>query len=115
MTPEAKAAAEKVVATWLREGPVASRPYTERVQPLCESIASAIDAASERLRADNERLRAIVELLPKQIADDLFVNGSGDKADRLMLVDENNRDLGGWCHQAVVDRAAALARAGGGE
>jgi hypothetical protein len=38
-----------------------------------------------------------------KIADELFRNGSGQKADRLVLV-QGDRDLGGWCKAAVIDR-----------
>lgn len=37
------------------------------------------------------------------ILDYLFTNGMGQKADRLVLVDANGRDLGGWCRGAVRD------------
>ncbi len=41
-----------------------------------------------------------------QFVDGLFVNGSGQKADRLVLVADGppSRDLGGWCKQAIADR-----------
>jgi hypothetical protein len=39
---------------------------------------------------------------------DLFVNGAGHVATRLVLVDEQygkpGMELGGWCQMAVVDR-----------
>lgn len=45
---------------------------------------------------------------PQQVAlslvNDLFVNGNGERADRLLLVDKNSRDLGGLCESAVRDR-----------
>ena len=42
---------------------------------------------------------------------DLFTNGLGEEAERLVLVDARNRDLGGWCRTAVTDRIrAAVAR-----
>lgn len=47
----------------------------------------------------------------EQIADDLFTNGQGDEASRLVLVQNKNPDdlsedwpIGGWCKAAVVDR-----------
>lgn len=48
-----------------------------------------------------------------EIAESLFTNGSGSKAERLVLwQDTTQRDLGGWCRAAVADRIdAALARA----
>lgn len=33
----------------------------------------------------------------------LFTNGVGEHGDRLVLVDKQGRDLGGWVEQAVVD------------
>lgn len=33
----------------------------------------------------------------------LFTNGSGDEADRLVLMSKDGRDLGGWCKGAVRD------------
>lgn len=43
-------------------------------------------------------------LTPEQIdaiLDCLFTNGAGQRASRLVLVDEDNKDLGGWCREAV--------------
>ena len=43
--------------------------------------------------------------------DDLFRNGQGDEAHRLVLTSAHGRDLGGWGRQDVVDRIAdALSR-----
>ncbi len=43
--------------------------------------------------------------LIEQIVDGLLVNGSGQKADRLVLMqDAPKRDLGGWCRAALYDR-----------
>ena len=42
--------------------------------------------------------------LAKQIANDLFTNGSGQEADRLVLELPGKRDGGGWCKRAVEDR-----------
>lgn len=39
----------------------------------------------------------------EKLANYLFTSGYGDKAHRLMLVDENKRDLGGWSYWPVVD------------
>ena len=39
-----------------------------------------------------------------RIAGDLFTNGCGKVGTRLVLVDENNTDLGGWSQPAVIDR-----------
>jgi len=40
----------------------------------------------------------------KKIVADLFINGIGEKADRLVLTSKDGRDLGEWCEQAIVDR-----------
>lgn len=47
-----------------------------------------------------------LEQLIAQFVDGLFVNGSGQKADRLVLTVDGppSRDLGGWCKQAIADR-----------
>jgi len=51
-----------------------------------------------------------------RIADALMTNGHGEKARRLQLRDEDEKDLGGYCRQAVlwlIDKeldADALAR-----
>lgn len=37
------------------------------------------------------------------IATDLFTAGNHEVAERIVLQDSNERDLGGWCYQAVVD------------
>jgi len=41
-------------------------------------------------------------LLAHRIADRLFVNGSGQKAQRLVLTTSDERALGGWCKEAVI-------------
>lgn len=41
------------------------------------------------------------EQLAKAIAERLFVNGFGDRASRLQLRSEGERDLGGWCRSAA--------------
>ncbi len=51
------------------------------------------------------------EGLAEQIARDLFVNGQGQRAVRLVLVDAHGRDLGGWGETVVADRIAAALRA----
>ena len=47
--------------------------------------------------------------LAELIAENLFTNGSGDRAQRLLLMVDApvKRDLGGWCFAAAVDRIAA--------
>jgi hypothetical protein len=46
--------------------------------------------------------------LAEQIADDLFTNGEGKPADRLVLTVNGRRDLGGWSRGAVIDRVVAI-------
>lgn len=40
----------------------------------------------------------------EKIVDDLFVNGQGQEAERLVLMSCDRKDLGGWSRRAVVDR-----------
>jgi len=46
------------------------------------------------------------------IVEDIFTNGAGEKADRLVMVLEleggRRRDLGGWSRVAIQDRVARL-------
>jgi len=56
------------------------------------------------MQSDADRLRELAEA----IAADLFVNGFGAEAERLVLTsDSTGRTHGGWCRGAVVDRIAA--------
>jgi len=48
------------------------------------------------------------EALAKRIAEELFVNGFGDKAYRLVLTSRDGRDLGGWGEGPLTDRIAGL-------
>lgn len=41
--------------------------------------------------------------IAERIVKELFINGQGSKADRLVLTTSDGRDLGGWCERAVVD------------
>lgn len=41
--------------------------------------------------------------------DALFTNGSGQRADRLVLTSADGRDLGGWCRSAVADQIRVAA------
>jgi hypothetical protein len=41
--------------------------------------------------------------LAQQIAALLFTTGNGQKAKRLVLIDEDGRDLGGWGERPVAD------------
>jgi len=53
-----------------------------------------------------------LERLAEQIADDLFVNGNDERAERLVLTVDGppRRELGGWCRGVVVDRIATWLR-----
>lgn len=47
----------------------------------------------------------------ERIAHNLFVNGAGQLATRLVMVDESGdepRDLGGWCEEAVADKIESV-------
>lgn len=43
-------------------------------------------------------------LLAHRIADRLFLDGSGQKAQRLVLTTSDERAMGGWCKEAVIDQ-----------
>lgn len=55
-------------------------------------------------RADRAIIRKLVLAL--------FTNAFGDRADRLVLMQEpaggQKRDLGGWCYQAAVDHLTKM-------
>jgi hypothetical protein len=55
-------------------------------------------------------LRAQARKLAQQIVDDIFVNGQGDEAQRLVLTIDSpsKRDLGGWSKECLADRIARL-------
>lgn len=58
-----------------------------------------------------------VTALAWQIADDLFVNGAGVEAERLVLERRRGQyrdDIGGWSKTAVVDRITRVLRAAEG-
>jgi len=44
-----------------------------------------------------------VDSLASLISNDLFTNGSGETAERLVLELPQKRDGGGWCKKAVYD------------
>ncbi len=54
----------------------------------------------------------VARTLAEQIAEDLFTNGSGQTAQRLVLtVDTPKRlDLGGWSRAGFVDRVTDILR-----
>ena len=54
-----------------------------------------------RTKIKIQRLKAAN--IAKQIADELFKNGAGDEAKRLVLELENGRDGGGWGKQVVIN------------
>ena len=54
-----------------------------------------------------------IAVLAMKIVDDLFVNGQGKQASRLVLVTAEGRDLGGWCRQAAVDRITEVLKTKG--
>ena len=43
-----------------------------------------------------------LEELSRRIAQQLFTSRSGHQAERLVLMDQFNNELGGWCEHAVV-------------
>ena len=48
----------------------------------------------------------------ERIVTQLFVNGNGQQAHRLVLTSADGRDLGGWCQRAVVDNILKHMREG---
>lgn len=48
--------------------------------------------------------RTTLRHIARAIAVDLFTDGRGEVADRLVLVDKENKQGAGWCQQAVADR-----------
>ena len=55
--------------------------------------------------------------LAARIADRLFTNGGGEKAQRLVLTVDwpSQRNLGGWCKGAVVDQITSVLLDAGAE
>lgn len=51
--------------------------------------------------------RRQAERMAQRIADRLFVNGFGERAERLQLRGVDERDLGGWCRKAAEDQIIA--------
>lgn len=53
--------------------------------------------------------RSVAGRIARAVADDLFVNGFGERAERLVLTrDSDERKLGGWCPEAVEDRVRKI-------
>jgi hypothetical protein len=50
-----------------------------------------------------DTLRRKAKRLAHAIAEELFVNGMGKHAERLVLTDAEGRDLGGWGREPVED------------
>jgi hypothetical protein len=50
-----------------------------------------------------KKRKSPIRRLAELIADDLFTGGDSKVADRLVMVDKDNKMGGGWCHGAVVD------------
>lgn len=51
--------------------------------------------------ADHGKKEVSARHVAERIADRLFVNGFGEEAHRLVMVDGLGRDLGGWRRSAV--------------
>jgi hypothetical protein len=49
-----------------------------------------------------------IEAAAREIAADLFTDAFGFHADRLAMVDEENRLHSGWCERAVEDRVRRI-------
>ena len=60
---------------------------------------------------DTREAHVAIRARAEQTTEWLFVNGQGQRADRLVLSAGFHRDLGGWCRGAVTDaiEAALLA------
>ena len=56
----------------------------------------------------NELLDAVIHKLAKKIAADLFTNGFGQKAVRLVLKLNDIDTGGGWSEGAVIDRVETI-------
>lgn len=51
-----------------------------------------------------------IQQLAAEIAADLFTDGNGEPAERLVLTRHNGRSLGGWGEEPVRDRIAGRLR-----
>lgn len=53
-----------------------------------------------------------IQTIARKIADHVFVNGQGEKANRLVLTTDvpTHFDLGGWGKEPFIDRVAAILR-----
>ncbi len=60
----------------------------------------------------SDRRNATANRMTNAIVEELFVNGAGVEAERLVLEGANGRDLGGLCKGVVIDRVLAILKAG---
>ena len=66
--------------------------------PTLEEVYEAMETASKLTKLYAQRMR----MAPEQISNELFENGNGDKADRLVLELPGKKDGGGWCKVSKV-------------
>lgn len=72
-------------------------------------VRMAVDAALDAVREANPDAapRGVVDV--EAVLDVLFTNGAGERADRLVLTQDNpKRDLGGWSRKSVEDVLRSL-------
>ena len=55
-----------------------------------------------------DRISPEARALASEIVETMFRNGRGNEADRLVLVDSSDRDLGGWGRRPFADRIEPL-------
>ncbi len=63
-----------------------------------------VKVAQEERAKKTEQAKAesvLMNLLCTRIVDELFINGNGQRAQRLILELEDGKDGGGWCREAV--------------
>ncbi len=60
----------------------------------------------------SDRRANIANRMTNAIVEELFVNGNGEYADRLVLMNALDRDIGGLCKRAVVQRVQRIIKAG---
>ena len=85
----------------------------EDIKHVHGSIGDEFGAVLRETIAENKRLRELEADLAalrqrhmeavERAVDELFVNGQGEQAHRLVLTGMDGRDLGGWCKQAVIN------------
>jgi len=54
--------------------------------------------------------QGMAKSLAVRIAGELFINGAGEEAQRLVLELPTGGNGGGWCQKAVIDRVEAILR-----